>query len=424
MNNIILKNARILTLDGGRDITEGEVWVSDGVIQYIGAPETAPENRNSYTEKDMTGKLIMPSFKDAHTHSAMTFLRSYADDLPLQEWLNNRVFPMEATLTDEDVYVFSTLAFAEYLTSGITADMDMYMHVDAFAQASIDAGFRSVIVDSINDFGGTVDEVEQSFKKFNSLHPLISHKLGFHAEYTTSPEIMRGIAELSQKYSAPVFTHACETKSEVEGCISRYGMTPIELFESYGMLNHGGGIYHGVWLTDNDTEILRKRGIYVVTNPSSNLKLASGIADIKTLTERGVKIAIGTDGAASNNALDMFREMFLVTALAKVKHMDAAAVPAGDVLEMACVNGARVMGLDDCACLKVGSRADLIALDLNTPNMQPLNSIVENIVYSGSKSNVYMTMIDGRILYENGEFATIDIERVYAEATRLMAAKR
>ncbi len=417
----ILTNAKLMPLDGDARVYDGEVWIDGDTVAYIGESENAPDGREGYAEKDMGGKLIMPSFKNAHTHSAMTFLRSYADDLPLSDWLNKQVFPMEAKLTPEDIYVFSTLAFAEYLTSGITADMDMYFHLDSFAKATAEAGIRSVMVDGINDYGGTVGEVERRYNYLNETHPRVGYMLGFHAEYTTSAEIMKGIAALSQKYKAPVFTHACETKDEVEGCIGRYGMTPLELFESIGMLEYGGGIYHGVWLSDKDYEILKKHGMYVVTNPSSNLKLASGIADISRLLAENIPVAIGTDGAASNNALDMFREMFLTTALAKYRTMDASAVDAVRVLEMACSNGARIMGLDGCDCLAAGKKADLIALDLDMPNMRPLNNIAKNIVYSGSKQNVRMTMCGGEILYENGEFMTIDLPAVTAKAEKLIA---
>ena len=424
--SIRFTNCKVLTLNEtyGNEIFDGEVWVKDDKIYYAGSNQNAPADSSGFETVDMSGKLIMPSFKNAHTHSAMTFLRSYADDLPLQEWLTQQVFPMEAKLTPESVYTFSTLAFAEYLTSGITADMDMYMHIEGLAKASVDTGFRTVMVDSINNFGGNVAGVEENYLKYNSYHPLISYKLGFHAEYTTSPEIMKGLAALAEKYKAPVYTHASETERETKECIERYGKTPVALLSELGLLNYGGGIYHGVWLTENDMELLHKHRAYVVTNPSSNLKLASGIAPISELMRHGVDIAIGTDGAASNNALDMFREMYLVTAMAKYRESDAAAVPAYDVLKMACTNGAKAMGLYDCDCIAEGKKADIIALDLDRPNMRPFNNIAKNIVYSGSKENVYMTMIDGKILYKDGKFTTIDIQQVYKDAEKFLSAMK
>ncbi len=411
-------NAKIMTMENDCSIIEGELHTDGDRIVYIGT-----ENKNSDFDKEINinGNLLMPGFKNAHTHSAMTFLRSYADDLPLQEWLYNRVFPMEAKLNPDRVYWLSKLAIMEYLTSGITANFDMYMKTDAIAQASIDCGFRTVLCDSINNFGGTVEQMEKDYDKFSSLNPLISYHLGFHAEYTTSMEIMKEIAELSNRRKLPVFVHNSETKSEVEGCKERYGMTPTELMDSIGMYNNGGGGYHCVYMSEKDIEIFRKRGLYAVTNPASNLKLASGIAPVCTYLENGIPVAIGTDGPASNNCLDMFREMFLVTGLQKVSSEDAAACDALEVLKMATVNGARSMCLNDCDVLGVGKKADFIEIDLNQPNMQPMNNIAKNIVYAGSKQNVKRTVVNGKILYENGSFFIGDSpETVYSKANSII----
>ncbi|MGN0688223.1 MAG: amidohydrolase, partial [Oscillospiraceae bacterium] len=361
-----------------------------------------------------------PGFKNAHTHGAMTFLRSFADDLPLNDWLYNKVFPHEAKLTEEAIYVFTQLANMEYLTSGITSSFDMYFKLDSYARANIDMGFRTVMCGSINDFGGTIDEIEEEYNKFNSLNELISYQLGFHAEYTTKRETLEGIAALSHKYKAPVYTHNSETKSEVQGCIERYAMTPTQLFDKLGMLEYGGGGFHCVWFDEKDMDIYRDKSLWMVTNPSSNLKLASGIAPICEMKRAGMKnFAIGTDGAASNNCLDMFREMFLVTALQKVREDDASACPAFDVLEMATKGGALAMGLDSCDVLAEGKCADFAVIDLNQPNMQPVHNIAKNLVYSGSKQNVYMTVLNGKILYENGDFKTVDASEIYKRANAL-----
>ncbi|MBS7368531.1 MAG: amidohydrolase, partial [Oscillospiraceae bacterium] len=371
-------------------------------------------------EIDCSGKLIIPGFKNAHTHTAMTFLRSYADDLPLNDWLYQKVFPREAKLTEEAIYVFTQLGIMEYLTSGITASFDMYFKLPSYVKANTDIGFRSVICGSINDFGGTVEEIEQEYNTFNSIDPLISYQLGFHAEYTTARKTLEGLAALSQKYKAPMYTHNSETEAEVAGCRERYGMTPTQLFEQLGMLEYGGGGFHCVWLDERDMEIFRDRGLYVVTNPSSNLKLASGIAPIEEMRRRGItRFAIGTDGAASNNCLDMFREMFLVTGLQKYREKDAAACSAFDVLEMATRGGALAMGLSDCDVLSEGKLADLAVIDLMQPNMQPVHNIAKNIVYAGSKQNVYMTVVNGKVLYENGKFTTVDAQEIYSRAEKL-----
>ncbi len=413
---IRIYNARILTMEAEREMFTGELQVEDGKITYVGE-EKRDENGKWDREIDAKGNVLLPGFKDAHTHSAMTFLRSYADDLPLQEWLYERVFPMEAKLTEDDVYWCALLANLEYLSSGITANFDMYMKNEANAKASIDSGFRTVLCGSINDFGGTVEGIEEEYLHFNEIHPLISYQLGFHAEYTTKRETLEGMAELAHKYKKPVYTHNSETENEVAGCVERYGTTPTAFLNSLGMFDFGGGGFHCVYMTEEDLQICKEKGIHIVTNPSSNVKLASGIAPIKKMLDMGLSLGIGTDGPASNNCLDMFREMFLVTALQKVNLKDASAVDALDVLRMATVGGAKAMCLDDCDTLSAGKRADVVMIDLNQPNMQPLNNIAKNIVYSGSKTNVKMTMIDGRILYEDGKFDIgISPEEIYAKA--------
>ncbi len=401
--NTRIHNVKILTMEEGNSIIQGEVWLQDDTITYVGPHREAEKNWDK--EIDGQGNLLMPGFKNAHTHSAMTFLRSHADDLKLDEWLYNKVFPAEAKLTGESLYWFTKLAFMEYLTSGITAAYDMYFYVDDGARAAKDTGFRYVFCDSINNFGGTVEQVEKDFLRLNTdASRQISHRIGFHAEYTTSRELMEGIAALADKYQAPVSVHCSETRKEVEECRERTGMSPVAYMDSLGLFKHGGTLFHCVHMDDTDYEILKKRGIYVVTNPASNLKLASGIAPIRRYVKLGIPVAIGTDGAASNNCLDMFREMFLVTGLQKAVCDDPEAVPAWEVLKMATVNGAHACGLTECDRIAVGKKADLILIDLNQPNMQPARNPEKNLVYSGSKMNVKMTMVGGKVLYQDGEF--------------------
>lgn len=411
-------NAKIISMEN-ENIISGELCTNGSNISYVGSESQKDEFDR---EIDLNGNLIIPGFKNAHTHTAMTFLRSFADDLPLNDWLYNQVFPHEAKLTEEAVYVFTQLGILEYLTSGITSSFDMYMKIPAFVKANVDMGYRSVLCGSINDFGGTVESCEDEYNTYNNTNPLISYQLGFHAEYTTKREILEGMASLSQKYKAPLFAHNSETKAEVDGCFERYGMSPTQLFNKLGMFEHGGGGFHCVWFDDKDIDIFREKNLWMVTNPASNLKLASGIAPICEMKRKGMKnFAIGTDGAASNNCLDMFREMFLVAGLQKVKENDAAACPAFDVLEMATKGGALAMGLSDCDVLAVGKKADLAVIDLQRPNMQPLHNIAKNLVYAGSKQNVKMTVVDGKILYEDGKFTTVDANEIYKRANKIAA---
>jgi 5-methylthioadenosine/S-adenosylhomocysteine deaminase len=266
----------------------------------------------------------------------------------------------------------------------------------------------------VNDFSKDVRWIDYMYNKYNEPDSLQSYQLGFHAEYTTNMDNLRLIADVVKKNKAPLYVHACETEAEVKGCMERYGKTPVAFLDSLGMFDYGGGIYHGVWMSEEDYEVMQKRGLYVVTNPGSNTKLASGIAPISEYLKRGITVAIGTDGPASNNCLDMFREMFLVAGLAKLRANDAAAIDALEVLKMATVNGAKAMHLNDCDVLAPGKKADIIMIDLNQPNMQPIINIEKNLVYSGSKQNVKMTMVNGKILYMDGKFEA-DANNIYSK---------
>lgn len=411
-------NARILTMKDNQDVFEGELIVNEGFIEEVGERVS---NDGKFDEVIDCGRnLLMPGFKNAHTHSGMSVLRSLADDLPLDKWLNESIFPVEARMSDDDIYEMTKLSVLEYLTSGITACFDMYLTPYSIAKAMDEMGFRCVQTGAVNNFSQSPELLEECYLNLNQDKSLQSFVLGFHAEYTTSPEIMKKIADLANKYKAPIYVHMAETKSEVAGCIERYNMTPLKYMDSIGMFNYGGGIYHGVYLTDEEMDIMKKHNMFEVTNPASNLKLASGIAPIAKYMDKDIPVAIGTDGPASNNCLDMFREMFLVTGLAKVKEGDAMAVDAKEVLKMATVNGAKCMRLDNCDILDAGKCADIIMINLDMPNMQPINNIVKNIVYSGSKINVMMTMINGNILYKDGKFMNnIDEHQIYSKVAEI-----
>lgn len=408
-------NALILTM---KDYTihSGEVWTENQKIIYVG--EDRKPDFGFDREVDVHQNLLMPGFVNAHTHSGMTFLRSMADDLPLQEWLNEKVFPIEAKLSKEDIYYFSKLAILEYLTSGITSNFDMYLNPEAIVQASLDMGYRTVLCGVVNDFCLSVEDVERCFQTYNTEESLISFILGFSHEYTTSKDKIEKVAQLSHKYNAPVYTHLCETQAEVQSCKEHSGFSPVEYLCNLGVYDNGGGAFHCVHMSQSDLDLFEEKHLNVITNPASNLKLASGVAPIQDMLKRNINVCLGTDGPASNNSLDMFKEMFLVTALAKVKEKNAAAVNAYEVLKMATINGAKALGLN-CGTLEEGKLADMILLDLHQPNMQPINNIAKNIVYSGSKSNVIMTMVNGNILYENGVFhVNCDIQELYDEVQR------
>ena len=409
-------NARILTMSDN-SVLEGELWTADKKIEYIG--QSKPSDKPFDREIDCKGNLLMPGLKNAHTHSAMTFSRSLADDYSLHDWLYKAIFPREAKLTLEHIYWFTKLAYAEYLAGGITACFDMYPKRIESARAAVETGFRYVSVDDANDFGG-MDLLEENYNKFNSYDPLVSYIYGFHAEYTTCEDNLKKIAALAHKYEAPVFAHISETQAEVEGCKERYGVTPAALFDKLGIYDFGGGGFHCVWFTDEDREIFKKKGLWSVFNACSNLKLASGITPVYKFINEDMKIAIGTDGAGSNNSLSMFREMYLDTVLSNVLADNAAAVDPFKILKAGTSGGALCMGLTDCDVLAPGKMADIIMIDMDKPSMQPENNVVRNIIYSADNSCVKMTMIDGKILYEDGKFTTIDYEQTRKKCNELL----
>ena len=414
---IRLHNALVMPMTSDCSVFRGEVWTDGGRIAYAGAPR-AGELPEFEREIDLNGDLVLPGFKNAHAHSAMTFLRSYADDLPLQSWLFDKVFPLEDRLTPEAVYAFTRLAVLEYLSGGITASFDMYFHRDAYARANIDCGFRTVICGALSA-GDKISVAADDYAKFNALDPLISYIPGVHAEYTADEKLLRGMSELVHELKSPFWTHNSETKSETDGCFERHGMSPTEYLDSLGLYDFGGGGYHCVWFSERDIEIFAEKGLWAVTCPCSNAKLASGIAPLERFEKRGVRLAVGTDGPASNNALDMFREMYLACVLQKLRLNDAAACPAENILLAACSGGARAMGLDGCDSLAEGKAADLAVISLHRPNMRPIHDVAKNLVYSGTRDDVRMTMVAGRILYENGEFHVgCDAEEIYAEAEK------
>ena len=364
--NIRFYNAKILTLNEQErfDIINGELWVKGDTICYVGesknpaeiCTELQMEQPAWEREIDVKGNLLMPGFKNAHAHTYMTFLRSYADDLPLQEWLYQMCFPKEDKLDTENIRPLEVLGIMEYLTSGITTSFDMCYFPPVYAQVAAQCGFRAVQVSGVNSFGGSAAVVEENYLKVNETSDLTSFMIGFHAEYTTKMELMQEIADLANKYKSPVFLHNSETQNEVKECLERYGKTPTQLTEELGMYEYGGGGYHCVYFDDKDFEIFQKRQLTAVTCPASNLKLASGIAPLKRFVEEGIPVAIGTDGPASNNSLDMFKEMFLASALAKVREMDAECISADKILYMATTGGAHAMGLDNCDRLAAGKK--------------------------------------------------------------------
>lgn len=409
---IKLENARFLDVREMK-IIKGSVCTEGSVFSYAG---DNPPDGDWDRVIDLKNNLIIPGLCNAHTHSPMVFLRSFAEDLPLDRWLSEAVFPNEEKLTPEDNYILTKLAVCEYLSNGITSCFDMYSFTDAMAKAFTETGFRCVFCGALNNFSISPEKLEDCYIRFNKYSPLISYRLGFHAEYTTSLELMKDVAALAEKYKAPVWCHNSETVLETEDCKKRYGMTPTGIMEALGMFEYSGGGYHCVYLSDEDMDIFARHNMSAVTCPCSNSKLAGGIADITKILNKGINLAIGTDGAASNNGLDMFREMYLCTVLQKLRYSDAAAMPANKTLAAATLGGAAAMGIN-AGRIEAGALADFAVIDMERPNMQPENDIVKNLVFACGGGNVLMTAVNGRILYEKGEyFIGEDIGAVYGKA--------
>lgn len=412
---ILFKNARILTMADNK-IFFGEILVHDDVIDYVGPKYEF--NLEPDRVIDCEGNLLMPGFKNAHAHTAMVFGRSAADDLPLREWLFDVIVPMEQQFQPDDIYHLNKSGILEYLTSGITASFEMYFTPPEIIKSCEEIGFRTVILATSNL--ESKELIKERYLTLNKSGSLISYQIGIHAEYTTPYDRIVEIASLVNELHAPAFLHVGETETEVQGCIDRYKMRPIELLDSVGFFNYGGGGFHCNYFSNEEIEICKKRNVSIITCPGSNLKLASGIAPLKRYFDAGLNIAIGTDGAASNNSLDMFKEMYLVSTLQKVVTKDARALDGFEVLKMATVNSAHAMGLNDCDILAKGKYADIIMIDLKNPAMQPINNIGKNIVYAGSKDIVKMTMINGKILYYNHEFfINENIEDIYKKTQEI-----
>ena len=410
----LFKNARILTMKSS-DIIFGELAVKNNKIIYIG-----PHFNDELADRiiDCEQNLLMPGFKNAHAHTAMVFARSCADDLPLHDWLYKTIFPMEEKFQEGDIYHLTKLGILEYLTSGITAAFDMYFQVPEIIKASEELGFRSVCLATSSS--EPISLLKERYETLNKPDSLCSYLLGIHAEYTTEESRIKDVVKLAHELKAPIFLHVGETESEVVSCVERHGKTPVKYLDSLGFFDYGGGGFHCNFFSDEEVEIFKKHNCFIITCPCSNLKLASGIAPLHKYQKAGLTIAIGTDGAGSNNALDMFREMYLVSTLQKVTNHDPTVMDGFDVLKMATVNGAKALGLKDSDVLEEGKYADIIMIDLKNPGMQPINNIAKNIVYSGSKDCVKMTMINGKILYYDHKFfVDQDVNEIYEKASEI-----
>ncbi len=398
-------NARIWT--GTRAIENGAVAIDKQKIVYVGAQEGAPDAGNCI---DAKGGIVMPALYNAHAHSAMTILRGVGSDLKLMDWLN-KVMPIEDGLTEEDVYWGTVLACAEQMRRGCVAFADMYYFMDEVARAALDTGIRANISRGCTDEQGA-DSVYGLYERWHGKGcGRINVYMGVHAEYTTKPDFVQYAVRVAGQLKTGFHVHMAESVDETKGCIERHGVTPVEYFRRFGAYENPTLAAHCVQVTDEDIRILAEHRVSVATNPASNLKLANGVAPISKMREAGVRVALGTDGASSNNTLDMFADMRLMSLLQKGMLRDATALNAADAISIATREGALALGFGDCGLLEEGMRADMILLDASAENLQPYDAdLPATIVYAAQGQNVRMTVCDGEIVYRDGAYTMFDIE--------------
>ena len=414
----ILKNATLLPEYGygSRPVC---VTVKNRKITEIS--ESLPESARADEVIDCGGNLLMPAFCNAHCHAAMTLFRGYGEDLPLKEWLETRIFPAEDRLTFRSVYHASLLAIAEMLRHGIASFSDMYMFEDAVAEAVLASGIKANLSRSLVSFDPDVDMAKEqrtveAVRLAEWYHGCDDGRLlvdfSLHAEYTNVPKACEYVAELARRFKTGMQLHLSETEREHAECMERWGKTPAKFFRDTGVFDVPTTAAHCVWVTDGDIEILREKGVTVAHNPVSNLKLGSGVAPLRKLLDAGVNVALGTDGVASNNRLDILRELQTAALIHKGVHRNPVEIRAAELIPLATVNGMRAQGRRDCGRVEKGFCADLILIDRNSLHNLPNFDDYAMLAFSADTSDVLMTMVDGRILWRNGAYTSLDEERL------------
>ncbi len=425
----LFKNADILVYENGiyKVIKNAFLTVDGAEIAYLGTDEPCGEFD---TVKDMAGTLLMSGFYNCHNHCPMVLLRGVGSDLPLNEWLFDKVFPIEDKLTAEEIKAGTELALLEMIAGGTVSFSDMYFEPQVTVKAVVDAGMKANITRPVQSFDPS-EEPENSFRiaeslaLFNEFNGCADGRVlidfSIHAEYTCTEKIARAYSEICNRNNGLMHIHLSETEKEHRECKEKYGKTPTQWFNDLGAFDSRAFAAHCVALEDGDMEILLSKGVNVVHNPTSNMKLGSGFAGVQKMLDIGLNVALGTDGAASNNNLDILEEIHLASIIHNGYNRDATIMNADTVIKMATQNGALLQGRCNCGDLKVGNRADIIAISLDAPHLRPIIDEKALVTYSAQSSDVSMTMVDGKILYENGEYKTLDKEKIYFNVERAMA---
>lgn len=414
--NILIENVKILTMADGEVIKNGNIYIENEKIKKI----TSDKIDFSYDKKiDGKNYLAMPGFVNAHTHVGMSLFRNFSDDVELMTWLNEKIWPLEDKLIEEDVYWASLLSHAEMIMTGTTSFADMYYFEDQTIKALEKSKMRAQISRGLTLEDKNYKKIEENidlFKKYeNSQNGRINIAFGPHAVYTTDKNYLKEINKYAKKYKIPIHIHLSETKIENDECIKRFGQSPTEVFEECGIFENKTIAAHGIYLSDKDLDILSKYDVSVVHNPSSNLKLSSGFLDCTRVLNKKVNLAMGTDSSASNNNLSMIKEISLTSLVSK--YNNPKNLKAYDVLKMATINGAKALGLDDkIGTLEEGKLADIILIDLNNPNHTPQNNLISSLPYSTFDKDVSYVIINGDLVYDDKKFVYLNEKEIIKNA--------
>ena len=420
-NTILIKNALILNPNNFENKKQS-LLIKDDLIAEI---SDSIDDANVDKIIDAEGKILLPGLINTHTHLSMTLFRGLADDLSLDSWLNDHIWPMEANLNGEYCYIGALLGAVELIKSGTTTFSDMYFYMEDVARAVEDAGIRAVLSYGMIDFGDAErreGEIKANLDLFKSCNGMADGRIkvffGPHSPYTASEELLIKVRQLADEYNMGIHIHVSETQKEINDVSEEKGLRPFEYLEKIGFLGPDVVAAHCVWLSDNEIEIIKKHGVKVSHNPCSNMKLASGISPVSKLIENDVCVSIGTDGASSNNNLDLIEELKTASLLQKVSTLDPKVLSSDEAIEMATIKGAEALGLsDEIGSIEVGKKADIILIDTNSANMVPdSSSLSSNVIYSANGSNVDTTICNGKVLMENKKLTVLDEDEIYAKA--------
>lgn len=420
-STILIKNALILSPNKEFDGKQS-VLIIDDLIDEI-SPEIDEDNVDKIIDAD--GKILLPGLVNTHTHLSMTLFRGLADDLSLDSWLNDHIWPMEANLNGNYCYIGALLGAVELIKSGTTTFSDMYFYMEDVARAVDEAGLRAVLSYGMIDFGDAEkreNEIKENLTLFETCNGMADGRIkvffGPHSPYTASEELLIKVRELADEYNMGIHIHVSETQKEINDVSEEKGLRPFEYLDKIGFLGPDVVAAHSVWLSDEEIEIIKKNNVKISHNPCSNMKLASGIAPVSKLIENDICVSIGTDGASSNNNLDLIEELKTASLLQKVSTLDPKVLTSDEAVAMGTIKGAEALGLDnEIGSIEVGKKADIILIDTNSANMIPESSTLSsNVIYSANGSNVDTTICNGKILMENKKLTVLDEQEIYAKA--------